>query len=222
MQENETYSPREREIMLLASEGFADKEIASRLGISHSTVTTYWTRVRRKCDASSRSEALMKILGTELREVAARAEQALEDLEVIIEQAQDYAIFSIAPDGKILNWNNGVGRILAYTEEEFVGQDFSLVFIPEDLVTGEPEVEMSNARERGRYLDKRWHRRKDGTQIWVDGCIVALRDKVTGELRRYAKIMRDDTERKALEEEVERLQARIRQLTLGTEDAPPA
>ena len=37
---------RELEIVLLGAEGLPDKEIARRLGITHSTVTTYWVRMR--------------------------------------------------------------------------------------------------------------------------------------------------------------------------------
>lgn len=209
MEAQDPYSPRERKIMLMAADGLTDKEIADRLGITHSTVTTYWTRVRKKCGASSRSEALMKILGQELREMAQVAEQAREDLEVIIEQAQEYAIFGVGADGKILDWNHGVDRVLGYTEEEFVGHDFSMLFTPGDVEGGQPLTEMTQAMERGRYIDKRWHVRRDGVQIWVDGCIVALRDKNTGKLRRFAKFMRDDTDRKRLEEEVQRLNKRL-------------
>jgi PAS domain S-box-containing protein len=193
--------------MLLAAEGLTDKEIAKTLGISHATVTTHWVRVRERSGARSRGEALMKILGENLRETARVAEQALEDRDILLEQAQDFAVFSTDPKGTILDWNNGVNRVLGYSEPEFVGQNLAIIFSPEEARNGIPEWEMQQARERGRFLDKRWHFKKDGTQIWVHGYLVALLDKETGEVRRFAKIIRDDTERKGLEEEVQRLQA---------------
>jgi PAS domain S-box-containing protein len=217
MKRKDEYSAREREILLLAADGLTDKEIADRLGIAISTVSTYWIRLRGKSGAVNRSQALVKILGEELREAVRQAQRALEDRDVLIEQAQDYAIFSLDPGGKILDWNNGINRVLGYAEDEFVGQHFSMVFTPEDARDGEPEVEMSEATQRGRYLDKRWHLKKDGTQVWIDGCIVALRDEHTGQVRRFSKIMRDDTERKGLEEEVQRLQGRISRGGLPTQ-----
>lgn len=51
-------SDREYEVITLASQGKTDKEIAAALGISLSTVTSYWTRVRDKMGVSSRSEAV--------------------------------------------------------------------------------------------------------------------------------------------------------------------
>ena len=151
----------------------------------------------------------MKTLGGRLRETAREAERALSDRDVLIEQAEDYAVFSLGADGTILDWNHGVGRLLGFERDEFVGRHMGLVFTPEDARDGEPQAEMDEALQRGRYLDKRWHVRKDGTQIWVHGYLVAIRDAHTGEFRKFSKIMRDDTERKGLEEEVQRLQGRI-------------
>lgn len=205
----EDYSPREREIMLLATDGQTDKQIAEALGISAATVSSYWARVREKSGAVSRTQALMRVLGEELRETAREAKQALEDRDVLIEQAEDYAVFGVDPGGTILDWNGGVLRVLGYAEDEFVGQRLSLVFTPEDAKGGEPEHEIEQASERGRYADKRWHQRKDGTQVWIDGYLVAHRDEHTGQVRKFSKIMRDDTERKGLEEEVQRLHGRI-------------
>ena len=195
--------------MLLAAEGLTDKEIADRLGITRGTVSTHWVRLREKVGARSRTEAIMKTLGQRLRDTARLADQALADHKVLIEQAEDYVIFSLDENGTILDWNNGVVRVLGYAEEEFVGQNLSLIFTPEDARDGEHTFEMQRALEHGRFLDMRWHVRKDGTQIWVRGFLIAMRDPITGAFRKFSKIMRDDTERKGLEEEVKRLQARI-------------
>lgn len=51
-------STREREILDLAAEGLADKEIGSRLEIAHGTVRTYWIRLRRKMNVGTRGEAI--------------------------------------------------------------------------------------------------------------------------------------------------------------------
>ncbi len=45
----------------------------------------------------------------------------------------------------------------------------------------------------------RWHQRKDGTRFWANGQMLALRDG-EGQLRGFAKILRDDTPRKTMED----------------------
>ena len=45
--------------------------------------------------------------------------------------------------------------------------------------------------------------RRDGTRFWASGVVSPLRDEAGG-LRGFAKVMRDDTERKRLEEELRR------------------
>lgn len=122
---------------------------------------------------------------------------------LLVRDLADFAIFVMDPSGRITTWNAGVERNLGYDESEFIGQHFSKLFTPEDVANGAPERELEIARKNGRSLDMRWHRRKDGTRIFVDGVVTALRTE-THELLGYAKIMRDVTSRKLLEETLQR------------------
>jgi PAS domain S-box-containing protein len=202
-------SAREREILMHASEGRTDKEIAKELGITPATVRTHWDRLRTKTGASNRPAIIMRILGSELKALANEAMEARRDRDILIEEAEGYAVFSISLEGKILDWNKGVFRVLGYSESEFVGADFGLVFTPEDARAGEPEHELAEAAAHGRCLERRYHMRKDGVHVFIDGTVVAIRDE-TGVIRRFSKIMRDDSQRKSMEEEIQRLQARTR------------
>jgi signal transduction histidine kinase len=63
---------------------------------------------------------------------------------------------------------------------------------------------MENAAANGRSEDERWHVRKDGTERWISGVLTALRDPA-GELRGFAKVMRDSTAQRAATLEREEL-----------------
>jgi PAS domain S-box-containing protein len=202
-------SHREHEILIEAASGLTDKEICAKLGITTSTISTYWTRIREKTGCVNRAEALVKVLGEECRNAMNEAIQAREDLDLLLDQAEGYAVFSISPEGKLLNWNRGVERVLGFSADEFVGKDYAIVFTPDDAEAGEPQIELEQATQHGRCLETRYHIRRDGSHVWIDGTLVAMLD-AGGRVRRFAKIMRDDTPRKALEEEVQRLQARGR------------
>ena len=38
-----------------------------------------------------------------------------------MEQVKDYAIFMLDPTGHAVTWNQGVERVLGYSEQEFIG-----------------------------------------------------------------------------------------------------
>jgi PAS domain-containing protein len=64
--------------MILASEGYTDKQISTELGISTDTVSTYWRRILSRYRASSRTE----VIATLYREHMVETDLALEGLQV--------------------------------------------------------------------------------------------------------------------------------------------
>ncbi|HEX8561036.1 MAG TPA: PAS domain S-box protein [Pyrinomonadaceae bacterium] len=118
---------------------------------------------------------------------------------LIAENVHDFAVFAIDLDGRIVSWNPGVGSLLGFAEGEWVGRDTSVIFTPEDREQGVHLWEMETALREGRAEDRRWHLRRDGSRFWANGMLMLLRDE-EGRARGFAKIMRDDTERKARED----------------------
>ena len=127
----------------------------------------------------------------------AQADQA-QLYEMLVGELTDFVVFLMDPDGCIVSWNPGVERILGYTEAEWLGQPAELIFTPEDRTQGVPEQEMTKAAQEGRAPDIRWHLRKNGERLYVEGTMVALRDE-TGQLLGFSKVMRDITERRLAE-----------------------
>lgn len=155
-----------------------------------------------------------------LREVdeRARAEVALREFEdhlkLITESFRDFAIFTLDIDGFVKTWNPGAEMIFRYNEEEMLGKDGRLLFVPEDRASGAPEYEMETARTKGRAADERWHLRKDGSRFYASGIMAPLRD-VDGELIGYAKIARDLTQQKQAQEELRRQHDELETIVSG-------
>jgi signal transduction histidine kinase len=76
-----------------------------------------------------------------------------------------------------------------------------MIFIAEDLEKGEDQKELSGALRDGSAPDRRWHVRKDGTRLWLDGFMRRL-NHADGTLRGFAKIAREATEQKMAEEKL--------------------
>jgi PAS domain S-box-containing protein len=128
----------------------------------------------------------------------------------IIEQVEDYAIFTFDNEGRVITWNKGAQRILGFSEEEALGQPSSFIFTPEDREQGEPEKELEQARYEGRANDERWHLRKDGSRFFASGILTALVHR--GNPDGFGKILRDRTDRLEAQEEKERLVEELRVL----------
>jgi two-component system CheB/CheR fusion protein len=121
-------------------------------------------------------------------------------LQVVVDSVADYAILTIAPDGRIESWNRGAERLFGYAADEAVGQNFGLIFLPEDRAAGTPENEMRTAREAGRAEDERWQLRKDGTRFFASGVTAPLADP---NAHGYVKLIRDLTQHQLVSQQRE-------------------
>jgi two-component system CheB/CheR fusion protein len=135
------------------------------------------------------------------RKRAEEAERASEErFRLLVEGAKDYAMFLLDLDNVITFWSNGAERVFGWNEAEAVGQTGALIFVPEDIEKGAVEKEIVGAMNEGRAPDRRWHLRKDGSRIWVDGVMTRI-DDAAGP-RGLAKIARDATDLREAEDEL--------------------
>ena len=118
---------------------------------------------------------------------------------LLVESVRDYAIFALDSTGHVISWNIGAERIKGYQAHEIIGRHFSTFYPAEDLARGKPDWELTVAADVGRFEDEGWRVRKDGSMFWANVVITALHDE-RGDLVGFAKVTRDLTERKRLEE----------------------
>jgi DNA-binding CsgD family transcriptional regulator/GAF domain-containing protein len=133
---------RETQVMILASEGFTDKQIASYLGISSDTVSTYWRRILARFGAASRTEVIAKMVQQQASEAIAKATAENKELRDEIEQ-KSIVEQQLAKTTERLNLlMDGIATgvlfltedlLLLYANKSF-GEMFSLSDRPENLV----------------------------------------------------------------------------------------
>jgi PAS domain S-box-containing protein len=122
-----------------------------------------------------------------------------ERLRLLVGQVSDYAIVGLDPQGAIETWNLGAERVKGYTAEEAIGRSFAMFYTEQDRRDGLPMRLLTEAREVGRVEHTGWRVRKDGSRFWGDVVITALHD-AAGNVTGYAKVTRDRTDIKALED----------------------
>jgi formate hydrogenlyase transcriptional activator len=141
-----------------------------------------------------------------------RAEESLrrseERFRLLVEGVQDYAIFMLDLDGRVVTWNEGAERIKGYRAEEILGQQFSRFYEKGDIELGKPGQELKEAEANGRSIVEGWRVRKDSSRYWAEVITTSIKEE--GRLIGFAKIIRDLTERKRFERDLQHERDRLR------------
>jgi PAS domain S-box-containing protein len=137
-----------------------------------------------------------------------------ERFRLTVEAATDYAIFVTDAEDRITDWLPGAATVFGWSAQEAVGEPGALIFTPEDREACRPEWEVETARQEGHAPNIRWHLRKDGSRVFIEGAVRALHGP-DGGLVGFLKIGQDVTARRATEEALRESESRLRVLIEG-------
>ena len=140
-----------------------------------------------------------------LAKAADKPVEGERSFRMLVESVIDYAIFMLDSDGHVTNWNPGAERIKGYSQAEIIGKHFSCFYTEEDRLAGIPEKALATARTKGRFEQENWRVRKDGVRFWASVVIDPVHDE-HGQIIGFAKVTRDMTERREIEEKLRQSQ----------------
>jgi two-component system, LuxR family, sensor kinase FixL len=141
-----------------------------------------------------------------------------EELQLLLDGATRYAIFTVDTHGCVTTWNSGAERILGWTESDILGEGSSRFYPPDDVSTGKPDGDLARALEDGRFTEETWKVRKDGSEFLADVTITPLR-RADGEVRGFGKVIHDVTERRAAERALEKRERHLQSILATVPDA---
>ena len=144
--------------------------------------------------------------------------QSEERLRLVIEGAKDHVIFTTDPGGIVTTWSAGAKGVLGWSAEEAIGRSASMIFTEEDRSRGADVRELAKAVRDGIAPDERWHLRKDGSRVFLNGSVHPLPVDAQGQERGFIKVARDETSRWQAQKDLERLNATLEQQVAARTD----
>ena len=185
-----------------------------KLGTDRGPANTWFTfSYSRILDSQGEIAGLFVFTNETTKRVLADAalRQSEERLRLVIEGAKDHVIFTTDPGGIITTWSAGAAAVLGWSPDEAIGRSASMIFTPADRSRGADVREIVGAAREGRAVDERWHLRKDGTHVFLNGSVHPLPVDAQGQERGFIKIARDETARWQAQKDLEQLNATLEQ-----------
>lgn len=152
-------------------------------------------------DAAARLQKTVLASGTRADQRTLEAERLAEELGLLIDGARNYAIYMLDPAGNVTIWNSGAERLTGWREDEVLGKHFSLFFPADAIHHGHPASVLAQAAADGQLEEEEWRFRKDGSEFLASITVTALHDE-DGNLRGFAKVVCDVTQRRAAERQL--------------------
>ncbi len=156
----DSLSPRERQLLEMATNGLTDQAIANELGISLATVSTYWGRTRIKFGPLGRTEIVARFLKALMTRATAELTASEAKMRTVLE-ASPIGIFLTDAEGRPLYVNAAYAAIAGDGKDELVQEGLAALVFPGDR----SQVQVRN--EGMEYGSERRWVRGDGTVVWV-------------------------------------------------------
>lgn len=140
-----------------------------------------------------------------------------ERFRMLVEGVKDYALFMLDTKGRITSWNSGAQRLHGYRASDAHGKHFSLFYTAEDIERDLPAEHLRIAAVEGHFEEEGWRLAKGGKRFWAYVVINPVHDG-SRELRGFAQVTRNITERKHTEQALRRSEEGLRQMVEGVKD----
>ncbi|MEO7801822.1 MAG: PAS domain-containing sensor histidine kinase, partial [Ginsengibacter sp.] len=99
-------------------------------------------------------------------------EPSLEDFDyfnALFKNSKQNKVLLLRPDGTIVQVNDAFIESFGYRRDEIIGENFKILFTPEDRKAGMPKNELDNVLSKGQSGDNNYLVNKNNSVTWVSG-----------------------------------------------------
>lgn len=139
-----------------------------------------------------------------------RADEARLRFQALVLANIHDAVMATDLDGRVISWNLGAEELYGWTAEYAAGRPVSELIPGQDLTLENRQAGLNQLAEMGSYAAELVQSRRDGSPLYVDSKVVALRD-ARGALSAYVSVNRDITARRQAEERLVATNAALRE-----------
>jgi PAS domain S-box-containing protein len=168
--------------------------------------------------ARSHSRRILEAEVAQRKTTEGKLKNAISDFQLLVSNIKDYAIFMIDKEGNVSSWNKGAENLKGYTAKEVIGRSIEMFYTEAGIQAGEPKKNLALALQNGHSETKGWRLRKDGSLFYANIVFTALVDE-NGTFCGFAKVIRDITERRKAEFDLNELNAGLEQRVHERTDA---
>jgi PAS domain S-box-containing protein len=133
---------------------------------------------------------------------AVRSSDQAAFADLLLEHIPNSAICMLDVRGTVRTWNKSAERINGFSSDDVIGRHFAIFSLKNERESGEPARALKTAEHCGRYAFEGLRMCKDGSTIWASVSIMPLHD-IAGTLIGYSHIMRDETQQRLEQENLE-------------------
>lgn len=145
------------------------------------------------------------------------AGSATGQLELLLESATGYAIFTVDNRGTITSWSKGAEEVLGWTAAEATGRHCSIL-VAGDGTHEEAMAQLAAARNDGRFSAESWQVRRDGSEFLAEVRIAPMAI-ASGASAGFAKIIHDVTDARAEQRALQRREEHLQSILATVPDA---
>jgi PAS domain S-box-containing protein len=136
---------------------------------------------------------------------------------LLVDAITGYGICMLDTTGIVATWNSGAERVKGYTADEIIGRHFSRFYTEDEQRAELPALALETAAREGRFEHEGWRIRKDGSRIWANVVIDAIRS-ASGELLGFAEVTQDLAERRQAEASLRKSEEQFKLLVQSVTD----
>jgi len=154
-----------------------------------------------------------KELESLLRSVTLQPSASLPIADDALAAIQEPALYLLDVEGRIAAWYAGAVRIYGYPVDEAIHRHITFLYPGDDALRGRLQQELERAIDQGHVGTEDWQAKKDGSRFWANVITAALKDE-DGNLRGFARVVRNFTERHERDEKLRHDRARMRPISV--------